>query len=982
MRLVIDLQGAQSGSRLRGIGRYCISLTKNLAKLRKKNEVFIILNSAFADTIAPIRSVFSEILPPENILTWSCPLPVNRIESNNDDKRLASEILREHLLSSLSPDWVIVSSLFEGLEDNFVTSVKKTTNFRTAVILYDLIPWIHQSLYLADENVFSWYSGKIDDLRRSDILLAISESSAQEAINYLGFAKNEVYNISTAANSFFKPYDVTDNEREKISKRYEIRGSFVLYTGGIDYRKNIETLLDAWSILPNNLRQKFQLAIVCSVQDQQKEALIKRGISLGLGLNDVVFTGFVPDKDLLILYNICELFVFPSWHEGFGLPVLEAMQCGKPVLASNKTSLPEVVGRNDVLFDPFDAQSIADLLEKGLTCPTWLKDLSDYGIKQAQNFSWEKTASRTWDILEKNTKQSCPNTCGLVGFLSRPKLAYFSPMPPDQSGIADYSAELLRDLTRWYDIDVVMNDTCVLSDTYVSSVCKSILVKDFLKQVYHYDRILYHFGNSQFHEHMFDLLKKHPGVVVLHDFFLSGILHCSEYNQWRKYAWTSSLYKSHGYQSVIERYKNENVAEVIERYPANILVLQQSLGIIVHSNHAVEMAKNYYGTDAVNDWKVIPLLKVPPLAINGKSVRSRLELNDDAIVFCCFGMLSETKLNHRILDVWLSSPLAANKKFILVFVGLASGDYGDFINRKIQKSDFPDRIKITGWVDKNIYNDWLSIADVAIQLRAKSRGEMSAAVLDCLNNGVATIVNSHGSMTEINSNCVWKIPDNFSNLDLGIAIETLAEDDTRRELLGKAGQLIIQKEHNPRKCSELYFKAIEQFYQNSESGSKGVVCSLKNFPNSLKIELAHYLSCNFPPKPRLLQIMIDVTSIINSDFICDIDDMLQEILSVLLNDHPAGYVVEPIFAETESSLYRYARQWTCDYLGVPKDWAEDNIVQAWRGDIFFGLCSHLKAEKLYNNQLHDWSNNGVKIYCLRHDFQDWFLNFTQASGEN
>lgn len=116
-----------------------------------------------------------------------------------------------------------------------------------------------------------------------------------------------------------------------------------MYTGGIDHRKNIEGLIKAWSELPMQLRRTHQLAVVCHANENDKLRLYDLAASFGLKDCDLVLTGFVPDEDLLLLYNACELFVFPSWHEGFGLPALEAMQCGKPVLAANRASLPEVV---------------------------------------------------------------------------------------------------------------------------------------------------------------------------------------------------------------------------------------------------------------------------------------------------------------------------------------------------------------------------------------------------------------------------------------------------------------------------------------------------------------------------------------------------------------------------------------------------------------------------------------------------------------
>lgn len=132
-----------------------------------------------------------------------------------------------------------------------------------------------------------------------------------------------------------------------------------MYGGGIDYRKNIEGLIRAYARLPLQTRKDHQLAIVCSIRDVDRWRLVELAKEHGIDEKDLILTGFVSDEDLLALYNLCKIFVFPSWHEGFGLPALEAMACGRAVIGSNCSSLPEVIGRSDALFDPKNDESIA-----------------------------------------------------------------------------------------------------------------------------------------------------------------------------------------------------------------------------------------------------------------------------------------------------------------------------------------------------------------------------------------------------------------------------------------------------------------------------------------------------------------------------------------------------------------------------------------------------------------------------------------------
>ena len=163
-------------------------LEQKMVRLRGEHEVILALNGLFPDTITPIRAAFAELLPKENICVWEAVGPVNAADKANDARRRVAEISREAFLASLHPDIVLNTSLFEGLGDDAITSVGHFTNqLPTAVILYDLIPLIYRRIYLQDPVVERWYLNKLDHLRRADLLLSISSSSRQEALDYLSF---------------------------------------------------------------------------------------------------------------------------------------------------------------------------------------------------------------------------------------------------------------------------------------------------------------------------------------------------------------------------------------------------------------------------------------------------------------------------------------------------------------------------------------------------------------------------------------------------------------------------------------------------------------------------------------------------------------------------------------------------------------------------------------------------------------------------
>src|SRR5690606_37409989 len=141
-------------------------------------------------------------------------------------------------------------------------------------------------------------------------------------------------------------------------------------------------------------------AIVCSARDEDRRRLLQLARQHGLNDADVVMTGFVPEEDLIGLYNLCKLFVFPSWHEGFGLPALEAMQCGAAVIGANISSIPEVIGWHEALFEPRSDDAIAAAIERGLDDEAYRKELIRRGNSQAKKFCWDASAHRAITAFE------------------------------------------------------------------------------------------------------------------------------------------------------------------------------------------------------------------------------------------------------------------------------------------------------------------------------------------------------------------------------------------------------------------------------------------------------------------------------------------------------------------------------------------------------------------------------------------------------
>ena len=396
MRIVIDMQGAQTESRFRGIGRYTLAFAQAVVRNRGKHEVMLALSGLFPDTIDAIRTAFDGLLPQENICVWSAPGPVKAEHPDNGARRETAELIREAFLASLQPDVIHITSLFEGYVDDAVTSIGRfDAKTAVSVTLYDLIPLLNPDQYLTPNPRYAtYYEHKIASLRQAQWMLAISEYSRQEGVHALNDDSGRIVNVGTAIGSEFQPLDLAPAPSAALLSRIGITRAMVLYTGGADERKNLPRLIEAWSALPASLRQSHQLLFAGRMPEGNIAEFRRIARDHGLQQDELLFSGYVSDPELVQLYNLCKLYVFPSWHEGFGLPALEAMACGAPVIGANTTSLPEVIGRDDALFDPYSVAGIRDKIQQALTDEIFRKSLCESGFQQVKKFTWDGTAAR------------------------------------------------------------------------------------------------------------------------------------------------------------------------------------------------------------------------------------------------------------------------------------------------------------------------------------------------------------------------------------------------------------------------------------------------------------------------------------------------------------------------------------------------------------------------------------------------------------
>ena len=406
MKIILDLQSTQTASRLRGTGRFSLSLAKAMISEGKEHDYLVILNQAFPEQVDATRQELASFLPLEHVLVFRTPTGLIG-QPSNEWRCQTAEVVREYFLSQLHPDFVYVSSVFEGLIDEAITSIGRFADLPTAATLYDVTPLHYPDQILPVPIVRSWYMRKLNDLRKARVLFSISEYSRRDAIEMLSLRPENVVNISADADRRFKISEIPLEASLKLRARFGITRDFIMYTAAaFNFHKNIQGLVEAYARLPVEIRTSHQLVICCKLQEGEHALLLELVSRFGLLKNEVLFPGYMADEDLVALYNICKLFVFPSLAEGFGLPVLEAMRCGALVIGSNSTSIPEVIGFESALFDPTSVESISKKLYQAITDEGFREKLRDHGHIQSSKFSWASSAKKVIEALDSIHGQS------------------------------------------------------------------------------------------------------------------------------------------------------------------------------------------------------------------------------------------------------------------------------------------------------------------------------------------------------------------------------------------------------------------------------------------------------------------------------------------------------------------------------------------------------------------------------------------------
>ncbi|MBW4541511.1 MAG: glycosyltransferase [Myxacorys chilensis ATA2-1-KO14] len=754
-----------------------------------------------------------------------------------------NDLLLKTTFSSNNIDAVFISSPMEDLD----ATIPNYKNFckKTFVICYDLIPLLFRERYLADPNMNSLYMRRLSNVQNADFIFAISESTRQDAIKHLNIAPERILNVSGGVSPFFKPIDSRDHGQwlEEFAQKFGITKPFILYTGGEDWRKNIEGLVKGFSKLPKEIRNSYELVIACKVSELFSRELKNLASSLGIE-QSLILTNYITDEELRALYSTCSLFVFPSFYEGFGLPLLEAMACGAPAIASNQSSLPEILGVPEQLFDPSSSEDMARVMQRLLSNEPLKRSAAKESIRQAATFTWDSVAQKMADVFAEH--QPLERTTIAFDRIkhqeSKVQAAYFSPFKPLKSGISDYSHDLLPALSQHFDFDFYHDQgySPQLSPSQnlysYTQFEKQCLSKD-------YEALIYQIGNSEFHFYMYAHLMRYSGISVLHDYYLGGLINAiSAFRPELGVTLAGELKHNYGEEKTTE------ILDLLQRQKLDICqdfsrlgiylnrrVFTRSLGVIVHSSWAYKLAIGAYARD--NECIIHIPIEVPPFPVQQslQDIRYRLGIPVESIVISTFGFVHQTKRALPILNAFKRYATHYPSAYLIYAGGTEYFEAID-LNDEIEKLGLVNQVKVTGFISSLEFNQYIAASDICLSLRFPFNGESSASLVRTLSAGKPTVVTDIGSFADFPDDVVLKIPqpDQADEVEEILkALLILTENPAYRSSLGANAVEYVTREHSPERCARLYAEFVRQVLRSQQARRKLLV-------DQIGRELANY----------------------------------------------------------------------------------------------------------------------------------------------
>lgn len=406
MNIGIDIRAAQLGSATRGIGKYIIDLVEGVSRLAPQHEYVLIAipDLPIAERLASLppccRIVFLPT-PLQDWTPWLYPLPrvwrLRYLRNRRSHARALRQLARRERLDILH-----VPSPME--EQYFAMPGRAPC--RVIATFHDAIPAVFSQEIFAEWLVAKKYVYELNMslVQEADVVVAISQSARQDAMTYAHVPAEKMRVVYNTVSEEFQP--VRDpSQLRACQEKYGIHAPYFLFCSAPDYTKNRERIIQAFAQFRDAWSEPYQLVFVCPKVEYVMTDVRRVAFDVGLSCREMIYTGYVTDEDLVTLYSGAVGLLSPSLYEGFGLPAGQAMRAGTPVIASDRSSQPEVVGDAGLLVDPYDVGAIAEAMRRLAAEPNLRAELSSRGRERVKRFDWQHQAQAMIGIYEEALTQ-------------------------------------------------------------------------------------------------------------------------------------------------------------------------------------------------------------------------------------------------------------------------------------------------------------------------------------------------------------------------------------------------------------------------------------------------------------------------------------------------------------------------------------------------------------------------------------------------
>lgn len=756
--VVLDMQGTQNPEDAeRGIGRYLRELALALAVLPSRS-----LSSLVVNADEPLPAALEPLL-------------------------VAHRWQTQETLTAEGWSAYHVGSLFDVAKplDRVLPRLARRPDKQLIVTLYDLIPHLFPGDYLADPVSHARYTARLEALRRADSVLAISATTATDAVEHVGVAESRVHLVGTGVSAHFRPPVSKQACLAQAQLRFpSLREGYLLVTGAGDPRKNQRGLLDAYSRLPGEMRANHQLVIVGRLNEPELRTLQLLAAQRRI-LDRVIFTGYISDDELLLLYQVCDLFVFPSHYEGFGLPVVEALASGAAVIAADSSSLREIIRDPAARFALDSPAAMSDRMREALCDPEHLDRLRqpDAGSR----WSWEGVATRVETAYEAALGRSRRQRSRQ----RRRRVAWISPLPPQRSRAAPLSASVIQRCPSDVTVDAYH------SAAYRGESPGGPIALRPLRAFAHverllgdYDAIVYCIDGRPYSSDPITLAHQRPGVVIGLDLRLATVYDWRDRNRLEPEGWPSLVERceaqyGEGAAALLERKTHSSVEDLDRR---GILMsrelLETSHTTFVQSEYARGVAL-LEAPGATGRVEVLPWATPPAASLVTHAAAAGANIT-------AFGWVDSSRQPEKLVSA-MRRVLRKHPRARLAFVGPIDATDRQRLYRLAQELEVGHALTITGALDEQTYREWFGCTTLAVQLRSVSNGESPSTVAECLSNGVPAVVTEIGAIRELPDGCVHPHSRDSTPDELAAEISELLGDRRRRADLAYAGRTFARE---------------------------------------------------------------------------------------------------------------------------------------------------------------------------------------------